>query len=92
MTYASTRIIIDVSADAIWRVIGDFGAACQYLAMVEKCTVEGQGIGAPRTLTSPDGSTIVERLENAGRGVPSVELRPVDRHALLQLRHDHGRE
>ena len=24
--------------------------------------------------------------------VPDVELRPVDRHALLQLRHDHGRE
>jgi hypothetical protein len=31
--------------------------------MVEQCTVEGQGIGALRTLTSPDGSTIVERLE-----------------------------
>ena len=63
MTNASSIIIINVSADVAWRVISDFGAACQYLVMVEKCTVEGQGIGALRTLTSPDGSTIVERLE-----------------------------
>ena len=63
MTNASSSSIINVSADVAWRVISDFGAACQYLVMVEKCTVEGQGIGALRTLTSPDGSTIVERLE-----------------------------
>ena len=50
-------------ADAVWQVLSDFGAACQYLVMVENCTVEGQGIGALRTLTYTDGSTIVERLE-----------------------------
>ena len=50
-------------ADAIWRVLSDFGAACKYLAMVDDCSVAGQGIGALRTLTSADGSTIVERLE-----------------------------
>ena len=50
-------------ADAIWQVLSDFGAACQYLVMVENCTVEGQGTGALRTLTYTDGSTIVERLE-----------------------------
>ena len=63
MTYACSRIIIDFSADAVWQVIGDFGAACQYLPMVVDCTVVGSGIGALRTLTSADGSTIVERLE-----------------------------
>jgi hypothetical protein len=31
--------------------------------MVEKCAVEGQGIGALRTLTYAVSSTIVERLE-----------------------------
>ena len=50
-------------ADAIWQVLSDFGAACQYLVMVKNCTVEGQGIGALRTLTYTDGSTIVERLK-----------------------------
>ena len=31
--------------------------------MVIDCTVEGQGIGALRTLTYVDGETIIERLE-----------------------------
>jgi hypothetical protein len=63
VTRASSKIIIDASADAIWQVISDFGAACRYLVMVDDCSVAGQGIGAQRTLTSTDGSMIVERLE-----------------------------
>ena len=63
MTHASSTITIHASADAIWQVISDFGAACKYLVMVDDCSVAGQGIGALRTLTSTDGSTIVERLE-----------------------------
>jgi len=63
MTHATSMITIHVPADAIWQVISDFGAACQYLVMVDDCSVVGQGIGALRTLTSADGSTIVERLE-----------------------------
>jgi hypothetical protein len=60
---ASTKIIVDLSADAIWQVISDFGAACNYLFMVVNCTVEGAGVGALRRLTHVDGSTILERLE-----------------------------
>jgi hypothetical protein len=63
MTRATSMVTIHAPAHAIWQVIGDFGAACQYLARVIECTVEGEGIGARRTLTSTDGSTIVERLE-----------------------------
>jgi hypothetical protein len=63
MTQALTKITIHAPADAIWQVIGDFRAACHYLDMVVNCTVEGAGVGALRTLTSADGSTIVERLE-----------------------------
>ncbi len=63
MTQVSCKTTIDKSADAIWLVIGDFGAAGQYLNGVVTCTVEGEGIGAQRTLTSADGSTIIERLE-----------------------------
>jgi len=44
-------------------VISEFGAAGRYLAGVVDCTVEGEGVGALRTLTSADGSAIVERLE-----------------------------
>jgi hypothetical protein len=63
VTRAASKIIIDLSADATWQVIGDFGAACQYLAGVVNCTVEGKGVGALRTSTYADGTTIVERLE-----------------------------
>jgi len=62
MTHATSMITIHASADAIWQVIGDFGAAGHYLAGVVGCTVEGQGVGARRTLTYADGCTVVERL------------------------------
>lgn len=63
MTQALAMIMIHAPADAAWRLVGDFGAADQYLARVVNCTVEGEGVGARRTLTSADGSTVVERLE-----------------------------
>lgn len=59
----TSKITIRTSADVIWQVISDFGAAGQYLSGVVTCTVTGEGVGALRTLTSTDGSTIVERLE-----------------------------
>ena len=64
MIQALSKITIRAPVDAIWQVIGDFGGAGQYLAGVVDCAVEGAGIGALRTLTSTDGSTIVERLES----------------------------
>jgi Polyketide cyclase / dehydrase and lipid transport len=63
MTQVSCQTTINSPADAIWQVISDLHAACHYLAMVVNCAVEGAGVGARRTLTSVDGSTIVERLE-----------------------------
>jgi Polyketide cyclase / dehydrase and lipid transport len=63
MTQAACKITIHARVDAVWRVISDFGAACHYLDMVVKCTVEGTGVGALRTLTSADGGMVVERLE-----------------------------
>ena len=63
MTQAFSKITIHAPTDAVWQVISDFGAAGQYLAGVVDCTVEGEGVGALRTLTGADGSIIVERLE-----------------------------
>ena len=62
MTHVSSRITIHAPVDAIWQVISDFGAGNQHLPGVVACTVTGEGIGARRTLTSADGSTIIERL------------------------------
>jgi uncharacterized protein YndB with AHSA1/START domain len=63
MTQVSCTITINAPADAIWQVIGDFCAVRKYLTGIAHCTVVGEGVGALRTLTSTDGSTIVERLE-----------------------------
>ena len=63
MPQAFSKTIIHAPADAIWEVVGDFGAAGQYLASIINCTVEGAGVGALRTLTYADSSTILERLE-----------------------------
>jgi hypothetical protein len=40
--------------------------SCHQQHGVVNCTVEGEGIGARPTLTSADGSTVVERLETLG--------------------------
>ncbi len=64
MTHVSSMITIHALADAIWQVIGDFSMAGAYLPGVAACTVAGEGIGALRTLTSADGSAILERLES----------------------------
>jgi hypothetical protein len=63
MTRVACQTTIHVPVDVAWQVIGDFGAACQYLVGVVDCTVVGEGVGAQRTLTSTDGGVIVERLE-----------------------------
>ena len=63
MTFVSSAITLNAPADVIWRIISDFSAACDYLDMVVQCHVEGEGIGALRTLTGADGSTIIERLD-----------------------------
>jgi hypothetical protein len=63
VTHVSCKIIIDALAFSVWQVIGDFGSAGQYLALVVICKVEGAGVGALRALTNTDGSVILERLE-----------------------------
>jgi hypothetical protein len=62
MPHVFCRTTIHAPADAVWQVIGDFGAACRHLVGFVGCEVEGQGVGALRTLTHVDGSTVVERL------------------------------
>ena len=58
------KTMIDTTAQATWHVISDFGAAGLYLSGVVACAVDGAGVGALRTLTSIDGSSVVERLES----------------------------
>lgn len=92
MTHATSKITIHAPAHAIWQVISNFGAADQYLAGVIDCTVEGQGVGARRTLTSTDGSTIVERLETLDAVAQRLSYRLLTATPFgTYLPDDHGR-
>jgi hypothetical protein len=61
---------IEAGADAVWALLRDFGGVDKFAGGVESCTVEGEGIGAVRTLSLPGGLQLQERLESfdeAGR-------------------------
>ncbi|MCG8591290.1 MAG: SRPBCC family protein [Proteobacteria bacterium] len=47
----------------VWKLIRDFGGVGKW-GSVEKCEVEGEGVGAVRTLTMPGGLSLQERLES----------------------------
>ena len=51
-------------------MLRDFGGIKKFSTTIESCTVEGEGVGAVRTITMPGGLQLQERLESfddAGR-------------------------
>lgn len=61
---------IEAGADAVWALLGDFGGVQRFSRGIEGCEVEGEGVGAVRTLRMAGGLEIRERLEaldEAGR-------------------------
>jgi hypothetical protein len=55
---------LDLSADPdeVFAVVGDFGGIDKYMDGIEKVDLEGEGVGAVRTLTLADGAKVVETL------------------------------
>jgi len=62
MAKAQVVETIKAPADKVWAILGDFGGV-KPNAMVKSCTVQGEGVGAVRTITLQDGSQVIERLE-----------------------------
>lgn len=60
--YADVRQVIDHPIDVVWAPIARFGGLEQWAAGVVSCEVEGEGLGAIRTV-SLGGRTARERLE-----------------------------
>ncbi len=54
---------IAAEAEAVWDLMSDFGGLCSWNSGIESCELEGEGVGAVRTL-SMGGLTIKERLES----------------------------
>ena len=61
MTQASAYIDIPASADTVWKLIGGFNSLPDWLPFIPKSELsEG---GRVRSLQTPDGDVIIERLE-----------------------------
>ena len=56
------EVEVAVPLAALWAVLTDFGHPQRLVASIEACTVEGEGVGAVRTVTSSRGLTILEQL------------------------------
>jgi hypothetical protein len=55
---------VEAPAQAVWDLLGDFGGVAKWSGSITSCEVEGQGVGAVRTLGMPGGLTLRERLES----------------------------
>lgn len=64
MQNVEINAIIPASAYEVWDLVSDFGGLDKFVEAVEKCTVDGQGTGAVRTLTLQDGGKVEEKLES----------------------------
>ncbi len=64
MTKVSMSTQVNASADKVWKLFRDFNGLPAFIAAIKKSTMEGEGIGALRTLNLEGGGPpIVERLE-----------------------------
>jgi len=64
MTEVIVKQEVRASADAVWELVRDFGGVAQWSSAIESCDVEGEGIGAVRTLGLGAAGAIRERLES----------------------------
>lgn len=62
MSSAAAHIIIEAAASAVWEKVSDFNGLGAFVQGVES-SMEGEGVGAVRTLKLPDGAVVKERLE-----------------------------
>jgi hypothetical protein len=64
MAAVCMKTTIGAPADEVWQSIRDFNGAGKYIAAITGSTMEGEGVGALRTITLEGGVEVVERLES----------------------------
>ena len=62
MADVSTFEDINLLADAVWNVIGDFGGIRKWAVLVQAESVEDTPLGKIRTLVMPEDRVVKERL------------------------------
>ena len=63
MARVEVRDEIDAPREVVWDLVSDFGGVKRISPEVESCVLDGQGVGAVRTINT-QGIVIKERLES----------------------------
>jgi len=58
---------VAASAADVWTVMSDFGGL-EPNEMIASCVVDGDGVGAVRTIALVGGGEVIERLESCDEG------------------------
>jgi len=97
MPKVSMSTVVPVPANQVWQLIGNFNAMPQWHPAVKTSEQQGEGVGATRTMTLPDGSKIVEKLEAHDDGSRSLTytildspLPVADYHSTITVRDKNG--
>ena len=78
--YARVSVVLDHPIDQVWAVAGRFGGLEAWADGVSACSVEGDGVGAVRTVTR--GRVVREQLETLDPGLHEISYRILAPHAL----------
>ncbi len=73
---------VNASADRVWELFRDFGGITRFSQGIDSCTVEGEGVGAVRTLTMGGGLKLQERLEAFDDGGRTLSYAIIGDHPL----------
>ncbi len=65
MASQNVQAPVDAPAEAVWRLLADFGGLLEYAhpGFVIGCEADGNDVGALRVVTMADGAEVSERLE-----------------------------
>lgn len=64
---------INTSANKVWELVSDFGGLDTFVEAITECTLDGEDVGAVRTLTLQDGGKVKETLESLDNDKRIVE-------------------
>jgi hypothetical protein len=78
--YAKVCVVLDHPIDQVWAVAGQFGGLEAWADGVSACSVEGEGVGAVRTVTR--GGVVREQLETLDPGRHEISYSILPPHAL----------
>jgi hypothetical protein len=82
MASVEVRDRIAASADRVWELVRDFGGIQRFASNIESVSVQGEGVGAVRTVTLPGGTALQERLEACDDATRTLRYAIVGSHPL----------